>query len=49
MKCCKCDKSIDIEKHQIPPQWFGQYECSKLIKVICSECIKKAKNNWVEK
>ena len=44
MKCCKCEKEIDISKHDIPPKWFGIYELGKLLRVICHECLRKINN-----
>jgi hypothetical protein len=44
MKCCICDKEIDIRNNKVPAQWFGKYISSKLVKVICLNCIIKAEN-----
>lgn len=41
MKCCKCNKEVDIKENEIPSKWYGMYTTGELKKVICSECIKK--------
>lgn len=41
MKCCKCNKEVDINENEIPPKWFGMYVACELKKVVCAECIKK--------
>jgi len=48
MKCCKCQKEVDVKTHKVPPEWFGAYCGCELLKVICAECIKKPENksNW---
>jgi hypothetical protein len=47
MKCCKCNKNINMDSKSIPPTWFGLYKSNTLIRVICDECIKSAKNkDW---
>lgn len=46
MKCCGCNKEIDTNKHEIidlEPQWFGNYNCDRLVKIICRFCIKDPK------
>ena len=40
MKCCHCEKEIDVGKSPVPPKWFGKYSNADLRKVICAECIK---------
>jgi hypothetical protein len=45
MKCCECQKSVDVEKNIIPPEWYGKYIGGKLIRVICAECIAKPENS----
>ena len=49
MKCCKCDKEIDIKVNEVPPTWYGMFLASEVKKVICSECIKSPKGkDWGE-
>lgn len=49
MKCCKCTKEINIDKNDIPPQWFGMYAGGKIIKAICIECYKLIKDTkWTD-
>ena len=45
MKCCKCQKELDVNENEIPPKWFGMYTITGLQKVICGECIKKPEND----
>jgi hypothetical protein len=40
MKCCACDKELDVDRNVIPPEWYGCYAGQKLDKVICAACIK---------
>ena len=41
MKCCGCNKNIEIDEEENGiPSWYGKYLGCKCIKVICSECIK---------
>ena len=50
MKCCKCQKEVNVKDHSIPARWFGLYEGWTLLRLICSECIKDPKNkNWWKK
>jgi len=46
IKCCFCGEEIDITKSEIPAAWFGRYKCSKLLEVICSDCIKTRSKEW---
>jgi len=47
MKCCKCNKELDVKVSEIPPKWFGMYTMGELFKAICAECIKKPENkSW---
>lgn len=43
MKCCKCDKEVDIKKNEVPPVWFGMYLASEIKQVICLDCLKGPK------
>ena len=38
MKCHCCKREINIEKHTVPPEWFGLYQMVDLIRVICKPC-----------
>ena len=43
MKCCGCNKEIDITKHELDngeAQWYGKYVVETCVKVICNTCIK---------
>ena len=46
MKCCYCDKKIDIDKHEIPPTWYGIYYIDALIDITCPECLKENREDW---
>ena len=39
MKCCVCGKEVEVDKHHLPPMWYGKYEGCKQIAVICEACI----------
>lgn len=40
-RCCACKSEVDVEKHDIPPKWYGTYVGSELKKVMCAECMSK--------
>ena len=44
MKCCKCNKEIDVRANEIPAKWFGVYTMNALKKIICFDCIRKPEN-----
>jgi hypothetical protein len=48
MNCFFCDKELDVGNSDVPPKWYGEYENSKLLKVVCKECIGKkvGKEPW---
>lgn len=41
MKCCGCNKEINlkISYKDGQPTWYGKYQGSICVKVICRECI----------
>ena len=46
MKCCKCEKELDVSKDVVPPEWYGAYRYGELRKVICADCIRKVGAGW---
>jgi len=45
--CCICKKELDISKSPVPPLWYAKYSGSKVIQVICSDCIKNPESKKV--
>ena len=46
MKCCSCNKEIDISKNVLvngEASWYGKYQMDIYLKVICHDCIKDPK------
>ena len=37
MKCYTCEREIDVTASN---DWYGAYNCDKLVRIICNECIK---------
>lgn len=50
MKCCECDKKLDVSKNEIPATWFGKYTVSGLVEVICKTCIQdiEKQKRWMQ-
>ena len=45
IKCDYCGKKPK-EKVDEYPTWFGRYRRDQLIKIICSDCLKKHREEW---